>query len=149
MWIGTIGIKRRLSLAAAAPEAVNEANQASLADLAAVVSEAHSTKALRCPECEKPMPKSRYHAMIPVIVDRCRGCDSLWLDTGEYNLLRQLFRELATSDDPEIMRLREKVGAANSQWESRSSATERAAESLGDIIDAETLLTGLIRTLMR
>jgi Zn-finger nucleic acid-binding protein len=99
----------------------------SLADLAAVVTEADSKKPLRCPECEKFMAKERYQQMIPVNIDRCRHCNRLWLDTGEYSLIRRLYVELAISTDPQIVHLREKVATATMEFDTRATLTQTIA----------------------
>jgi hypothetical protein len=69
--------------------------------------------------------------MIPVTIDRCRHCNQIWLDTGEYNLVRRLYVEMMTSDDPQIVRLREKVGRVGAAWDARTTATEEAARAVG------------------
>jgi Zn-finger nucleic acid-binding protein len=117
-WISNLALLRRVRLDAQG--AVGDAgSRPSIADLAEIVEASDSRQALRCPQCEKPMVKDRYHPMIPVQIDRCRPCGYVWLDAGEFSLIRQLYAELMTSDDPEIVRRRDKVAAAMSAWEAR------------------------------
>jgi Zn-finger nucleic acid-binding protein len=118
-WIADIALLRRVRLDAAAPAGASSSPQISLADLAEIVSASDSKEPQRCPQCEKPMIKDRYHPMIPVQIDRCKPCGYVWLDTGEFSLIRQLYIELMTSDDPEIVRRRDKVAAALSAWDAR------------------------------
>jgi Zn-finger nucleic acid-binding protein len=126
-WISNIALLRRVRLDAEVSAAGNNANAGtSLADLAEIVSSADSKEPLRCPQCEKPMLKDRYHPMIPVQIDRCKPCGYVWLDTGEFSLIRQLYVELTTSDDPEIVRRRDKLAAALSAWDAR-----RAEQTFG------------------
>jgi Zn-finger nucleic acid-binding protein len=124
---------------------------ASLADLAEVVAASNSTRPLRCPQCEKAMAKDRYHPMIPITIDRCKPCGLIWLDAGELTLLRRLYRELMTSDDPEILRRREKLAGLNAQINAEKAAmlepgallasAPAGADSGPDIGDAFNLLT--------
>src|SRR5947209_12467046 len=46
----------------------------SLEDLVEIAATADSKMPLRCPTCEKPMTKGRFHQMIPVPIDRCPHC---------------------------------------------------------------------------
>jgi Zn-finger nucleic acid-binding protein len=160
MWIKEIVLRRQVALDVQAlhdaPSAAAQEAQGSLVDLAAVVTESDSKQTLRCPECSKPMAKDRYHPMIPVTIDCCRACQSMWLDAGEFNLLRRLYEEMAASDDPKIVRLREKVAAASAGWQMRSTATEeaersldQAARSLSDVADAAYMLSSLVRMFVR
>jgi Zn-finger nucleic acid-binding protein len=82
---------------------------ASIEDLAAVVAETDSKKELRCPSCGKMLQKDRFHPLIPVTIDRCKPCGCSWLDAGEMPMIRRLYAELMASDDPKVMRLRERV----------------------------------------
>jgi Zn-finger nucleic acid-binding protein len=151
-WIRTISVKRFINLDArqnSANAPVEDPNQATLADLASVVATADTKTVLRCPECEKPMQKTRYHSMIPVIIDRCRACDSLWLDAGELALLRRLFYEMATSDDPKIVQLREKIASVASQWTGRTTATQELHDAIEDASDYGDVLDTFIRILGR
>jgi Zn-finger nucleic acid-binding protein len=134
-WICDIALLRRVRLDAAA----SSAPQTSLADLAEVVAASDSKEPLRCPQCEKPMIKDRYHPMIPVQIDRCKPCGYVWLDTGELSLIRQLYIELMTSDDPEIVQRRDKVAAALSAWDScRGGQTHGPDDYFADGFDPLT-----------
>jgi Zn-finger nucleic acid-binding protein len=152
VWIDEIALKRQLALDRRdQPQSPASPDQpeASLADLAAVVAESDSRQPLRCPACSKPMVKDRYHPMIPVNIDRCRLCHSIWLDAGEFNLLRRLYRELAASDDPKIVALREKIASVDAQWQGRPTATDNAAQALNEIGDVGYVLTSLVEILSR
>lgn len=111
---------------------------ASLEDLAAVVTVANSKRAVRCPRCEKPMVKGRVHQMVPVDIDRCKPCDSVWMDTGEYALIRRLYVEMSTTEDPRLVALREKVAGVQLALENRKEALNderrvlRATHSMPD-----------------
>ena len=61
----------------------------------------------------------------------------VWLDAGELALLRALYRELITSDDPEIVRRREKVATILMQWEGRERAVTEAARQVDTITSAD------------
>jgi Zn-finger nucleic acid-binding protein len=119
-WMADIALLRRVRKDAEAFAGGADCGpRASLADLAEIVQASDTRQAVRCPQCEKPMLKDRYHPMIPVQIDRCKACRYVWLDTGELSLIRQLYVELMTSDDPEIVRRRDKLGAALSAWDAR------------------------------
>jgi Zn-finger nucleic acid-binding protein len=124
-WISNIALLRRVRLDAQAFHDTAEP-KSSLADLAEIVAASDSRQALRCPQCEKPMLKDRYHPMIPVQIDRCKACGYVWLDAGECSLIRRLYVELMTSDDPEIVRRRDKLATAMAAWEGK-----RAAQAFG------------------
>jgi Zn-finger nucleic acid-binding protein len=100
-----------------------------LADLASIVAEANSKQTLRCPGCQKPMAKDRFRQMIPITIDRCKACDRIWLDTGEYNLIRRLYVELILSTDPQIVELRDKIAATESAWQGRPTLTDTVGRS--------------------
>jgi len=144
------------SVPAAVPEseaqAVNadQSEQSPLADLAAIVAESDSKKPLRCPECEKMMRKDRYQQMIPVMVDRCKQCDRIWLDTGELHLLRRLYFELATSSDPQIVSLREKVAMVSMDWHTRPPLTQQPVpDSVSNAAEFADLAQLVLRLLIR
>lgn len=128
-WISNLALLRRLRDAAQpsagpAPDtAAGSGQEATLADLAQTVSVSNTREILHCPACEKPMAKDRIHPMIPVEIDRCKICGYTWLDAGEMELMRRLYRELMTSDDPEIVRRRDKIASVMSEWESRKGRT--------------------------
>lgn len=113
-------------LAAGTPDPVLA--EANLSDLATLVSESDTKEQLRCPDCGKLMVREKFHAMIPVMVDRCKPCDDLFLNPGEMNLLRKLYAELMTTDDPEIVRRREKLATAMAQWEGRRTMVDDLRE---------------------
>jgi len=75
------------------------------------------------------MHKDRFHPMIPVQIDRCRPCSSIWLDAGEFSLLRRLYVELMTSTDAEILHRREKVATLTAPPEARKAAAGDAKEA--------------------
>jgi len=120
-WISNIALLRRLRNDVAAVQGGQD--EVSLADLAQTVSVANTKVALHCPACEKPMTKDRMHPMIPIQIDRCKACGYVWLDAGELELMRRLYAELMSSDDPEIVRRREKVAAVMTQWDARKTST--------------------------
>jgi Zn-finger nucleic acid-binding protein len=106
---------------------------------------------LRCAECEKPMVKDRFHPMIPVDVDRCKACGYLWLDAGEMMLVRRLYAELMSSNDPEITRRRDKVAAVAAQWQGRRISVQEAQRALREeervsSADVFDLLAYLVRS---
>jgi len=119
-----------------------------LEDLIEIVAESDSKKPLRCPECEKSMRKDRYQQMIPVIVDRCKQCDRVWLDTGELHLLRRLYLELATSSDPQIVSMREKVAMVNMERHVQPTLAESVATDIADVA-SNMSLRALARMLLR
>ncbi len=102
----------------------------SLEDLAETAATANSTASLRCPACEKPMLKDRFHQMIPVPIDRCRQCRAMWLDAGEYPLIRRLYVELMISTDPRVVTLREKIAGARLEWDSHERALAQARDAM-------------------
>ena len=112
-WVANIALLSRIRTDAAASTAADTAaSPADLAELAEMVTASDSRTPLRCPQCEKPMVKDRYHPLIPVRIDRCKPCGHVWLDTGELSMIRVLYVELTTSVDPEIVRRRDKLAAA-------------------------------------
>ncbi|MGN6369917.1 MAG: zf-TFIIB domain-containing protein [Phycisphaerae bacterium] len=137
-WIAETAMHRRTRLdveqaqGAGAGGGEGSVMQQPLEDLVEIVATADSKMGLRCPVCEKPMVKDRYHQMIPVSIDRCRHCRSMWLDTGEYLLIRRLWVELVTSTDPRVVTLREKLAGARLEWD----AQERALAEARDAMDA-------------
>lgn len=116
---------------------------ASMEDLAAVVAETDSKKELRCPSCCKVLQKDRFHALIPVMIDRCKPCGCSWLDAGEMPMIRRLYAELMASDDPKVVRLREKMaggrgldrGPARPADVSNGAAFPDTLEMLFDLLD--------------
>lgn len=124
VWLGEVASARltRLEDAAAAKDT------AALADLAALVTEANTSDVVRCPECELPMAKQKFHMLIPVQIDRCPKCRGVWFDAGELRLVRTLYRELQQSTDPRIMALREKIALTRQQWDARRQALENIAD---------------------
>ena len=144
-WIGKIALTRltRLPL----PEAL--ANQP-LEELAALVTESNTKRLVRCPECMINMTKDRFHPLIPVNLDRCSKCQGFWLDAGELSLLRRLCAELHKSDDPRIVRLREKIAQTNLEWnQRREEAANMPQATAADVeiglFTLKTLLNILIR----
>ena len=118
-WIGSVMLLRRLRTDVQNPPPVPQAGDqpATLEDLAQTVAASNTKAILRCPECDKPMSKDRVQPMIPVQIDRCTPCQMVWLDAGEMELLRRLYRELMTSTDPEIVQKRERIGTLMADWE--------------------------------
>jgi Zn-finger nucleic acid-binding protein len=146
--IADIALLRRVRRDAATPAAgTPSAPSASLADLAEVVSASDSKVTLRCPQCEKPMIKDRFHPMIPVQIDRCKPCGYVWLDAGELSLIRQLYIELMTSDDPEIVRRRDQVATAMSAWDSRRTGQTFGPDDF--FSDGFDILTYFLRRVSR
>jgi Zn-finger nucleic acid-binding protein len=125
-WISSIALTR-LVRDPAAPK-----SQATLHELAETVTAAHTTTRLRCPQCEKEMLKDKFHPMVPVGIDRCKPCGMVWLDAGELALLRALYHELMTSDDPEIVRRREKIAAVLAQWDGRTTLVDKVVGQTDD-----------------
>jgi Zn-finger nucleic acid-binding protein len=132
-WIPHVALMRRANLDAAraaahlgepAPDhapasapsapAADAAVAASLTDLAAVVAETDTKKELRCPSCNKILQKDRFHALIPVTIDRCKPCGCSWLDAGEMPMIRRLYAEVMSSTDPKVVTLRQKTAGATS-----------------------------------
>jgi Zn-finger nucleic acid-binding protein len=143
-WMNTLALTRLVRLGVNEPEA-----EVSLVDLAETVAASDNRQAVRCAECEKEMMKDSFHPMIPVRIDKCRKCNTVWLDAGEYALLRALYRELMTSDDPEIVRRREKVATALAQWEGRKTASQEMRDDLSTgYVDPDDIVTPLIRLLI-
>ena len=124
-WMTDMALMRTVRLAGEAT-----AESVSIAELAETVNAADTKKKLRCPQCEKEMLKDKFHPMIPVGIDRCRACSMIWLDAGELALLRALYRELMTSEDPELVRRRDKIATIMAQWEGRPNPRDEAAREL-------------------
>ena len=141
-WISAMAMNRRTRLdveqaTRADPNGSTLMHQ-SLEDMAEVAAAADSRGPLRCPACEKPMLKDRFHHMIPVPIDRCRHCQSLWLDVGEFLLIRRLYVELVTSTDPRVVALREKLAGARLERD----ANHRAIADAREATDADILHGG-------
>lgn len=151
--VGEVGLKRLTRLEAlktknaqpapmSSPQAAlsTQTGEASLADLAVLVSESNTRKDLRCPSCEAVMRKSKVHPMVPVQIDMCPKCKSAWLDAGEMKLIQKLYSELQNSDDPQIVALREKIGRVGLQWEERRRETNESRQQIDTISgDIESL----------
>lgn len=126
-WIGVVQFVRRLRMDVAqctsAEGAQGDTSWATtpLEELAAQVQQENRKKPLRCPQCEHEMRKDRYHPMIPITIDRCKACNSLWLDRGEMAMLRRLYVEMMTSTDPQILRLKEKIAMTDLQMQTRKA----------------------------
>jgi Zn-finger nucleic acid-binding protein len=115
-WFGRTALMRRIR------EPMDTSEGApTIAELAEIVSSSQSAKDRRCPQCEKPMAKDRFHMMIPVTIDRCKACNCVWLDVGEMMLIHRLHHELVTSDDPEIVRRRDRIGQVMAQAEAHKA----------------------------
>jgi len=132
-----------------ANEHAEHAEQSPLGDLVEIVAASDSKGPLRCPECEKILRKDRYQQMIPVMVDRCKQCDRIWLDTGELHLLRRLYFELATSSDPQIVSLREKIAMVSMDWHTRPTLTQSTTESVHTATEVADLAKLVLRLLIR
>jgi Zn-finger nucleic acid-binding protein len=124
-----------------------------LEELAQIVQESNSRDMLRCAACEKPMVKGRFHPMIPVEVDRCLKCGYIWLDAGEMSLVRRLYAELMTTQDPEVARRRDKVAAVAAEWHAHRQSVRDAQQAVRDVSrnftrsnDAFDLLAYLLRS---
>jgi Zn-finger nucleic acid-binding protein len=131
-WINAGALLRRTQLdvrEANQAKAGNATSAASLEDLAQVVQESNSQAMLRCAECGKPMTKGKFHPLIPVVVDRCNPCGYIWLDAGEMMLVRKLYAELMTTDDPEITRRRDKVATVAAQWQEQRISLREAQQA--------------------
>jgi uncharacterized protein len=124
-WMNNLALTRLIRLG------VNDAESGtSLVDLAETVAASDNRKPVRCAECVKEMLKDKFHPMIPVRLDKCKKCHTIWLDAGEYALLRALYRELMTSDDPEIVGRREKVARVMSDWEGRPRLADQVLQDI-------------------
>jgi Zn-finger nucleic acid-binding protein len=164
-WIDEVALMRRTRMDAGRESQTGEnagagvaaaASVPSLSELAEIVQTSNSREMLRCAVCEKPLLKERFHPMIPVEVDRCRECKCVFLDAGELALVRRLYVELMTTDDPEILRRRDKVAAVAAQWQARKDSVLEARDNLQDALthrsrhataDAFDLLGYLLRSL--
>jgi len=146
-WITAVAMLRRVRLDVRAAKERSPENPTDdstlppLADLVAIVAESHNKKPQRCPQCEKPMLKDRFQQMIPVTIDRCKPCNSIWLDTGEYNLIRRLYVEMILSTDPRIVQLREKIGSVGAAWEARGTLADPVAPSAATDFTVSVLLS--------
>jgi Zn-finger nucleic acid-binding protein len=157
-WIGNLSLMRRTRAEAAAeaaptsspdgPPPIPTAPPATLEDLIETVQASDTKKVLRCAQCEKEMAKERFHPMIPVNVDHCQKCDWFWLDAGELALLERLYAELMNSNDPEIVRRREKVAAAMGAWDRRPTATEEAERAVNEALAEGQTAASLLRMLL-
>ena len=140
-------------VAVAEPAVSTVPEQSPLEDLVEIVAASDSKGPLRCPDCEKVMRKDRYQQMIPVMVDRCKACDRVWLDTGELHLLRRLYVELGTSTDPEVVRLREKMAVVSMDWHTRpvlgQVQGQPTAEVAGPTMEIADLSQLVFRLLVR
>jgi len=124
----------------------------SLSELADIVHTSDSHDMLRCGECEKPMVKEQFHPMIPVQVDRCPRCNTIWLDAGELPLIRRLYAELMNSTDPEIQRRRDKVARVAAELQGRKIAQQQERDRLQRDDDGEStfdLLQHLLDSVIR
>lgn len=124
-----------------------EPGEASLMELAATVRESNTKGRLKCPDCQVEMRKDRYHQMIPVEIDRCSKCNGIWLDVGEKALIVRLWKELQTSDDPQVVALRDKVAGVASAWESRPTLTEEVLGTQQESINQLNEFSRILRIL--
>jgi Zn-finger nucleic acid-binding protein len=113
VWIAGTALLRRLRMDV--DNNVDTLGGGSLENLIELVGESDAKVPLRCPDCAKPMAKTKLHPLIPVTIDRCGICKGVWLDAGEFRLLRTLHKELMTSDDPELQRKLEKIAGVRLQ----------------------------------
>lgn len=123
-----------------------------IVELAALVTESDSRGEVRCPRCMAPMSKERVHQLVPVNVDRCAKCQMTWLDAGELKMLQRLYYEMQTSDDPKVVRIREKIGMINLDRVNDKNGMDDAISSSewGDIASSVggvlgTILRGMLR----
>ncbi|HVX86982.1 MAG TPA: hypothetical protein VH253_19515 [Phycisphaerae bacterium] len=147
-WVPHVALMRRANLDAAraaahlgepAPDhapagstpapAGDAAVAATLTDLAAVVAETDTKKELRCPSCNKILVKDRFHALIPVTIDRCKPCGCSWLDAGEMPMIRRLYAELMSSTDPKVVTLRQKASGTSHDPVARAGADRANASA--------------------
>jgi Zn-finger nucleic acid-binding protein len=52
---------------------------------------------LRCPKCGNPMLANFYSLAYPIEVDRCLGCDVIWFDKNELEVLECLIEKTQNS----------------------------------------------------
>src|SRR5437899_1611358 len=97
-WMSQTALIRRMRMDA--DQNVDVMAGGNLEDLIEVAAQTDAKAPLRCAGCAKPMMKGRLHPLIPVIVDRCIACCEVWMDAGEYRLIRYLHKEMVTTDDP-------------------------------------------------
>ena len=124
-------------------EALAAQNQ--IADLAAIVVESNCPKTRRCNVCSTDMLKDKIHPMIPVNMDRCPKCDALWLDVGEFSLIKKLFVELQNSTDPEVLARRDKLALAMLQWEGRTRGVQAAEDQSSALAEGVNMLSWVLR----
>jgi Zn-finger nucleic acid-binding protein len=136
-WVGHVQLTRLVRTPVS-----GEAGTQPLAELAALVSESNVNATLRCPECQIPMGKDRFHPMVPLTLDSCPKCRARWLDAGELNLLRRLYYEMINSNDPEIVEIREKLAQVNLGWELRREYNEDLAAQTKRMRSYNTIGTG-------
>lgn len=124
-WMQDVSLQRLVQQ----PQEGNDA-AVSLQDIAAVVAESNTTKKLHCPTCPNDLEKDRFHPLIPVEIDRCPKCKGIYLDVGELPLLQHLWTELQNSDDPQIVRLRDKIAGINLDRELRRQDIQDQVEEM-------------------
>jgi Zn-finger nucleic acid-binding protein len=135
-WMPMAALMRRFRLDlennAGSGDPLPDESAAPLADLAEMAKACNSSGVLHCPECEKALTKQKFHPMIPVQIDRCKPCASLWLDAGEYVLLRRLQQALATSEEPEIIARRKKFSASSGSWDAQANSKSYTGVAPGE-----------------
>ena len=52
-----------------------------------------------CPRCDKPLYAFAY-PQTRVVIERCKACGGLWLDAGEFKLIREAREQLPTPEEP-------------------------------------------------
>lgn len=113
--------------------------------LAEMVLTSNTSKTMKCLDCKLEMKKEKIHPMIPVWMDRCPKCRSVWLDVGEKSLICRLWYELQSSTDPRIIEKRERLALAASEWTGRTTMADEVASSFGNTNDADITTFTLYR----
>ena len=148
-WIQKIALLHSVrKLAADSAERTPEqiaADRQDIAELAATVVESNNTKPLRCNVCSAAMVKEKFHPMIPVIMDHCLKCDGIWLDVGEFSMIKKLWVELQTTTDPDLIDKRDKLAMAHLQWEQHKEGFQSTAQTLANVGQGLNILTFLLQ----
>lgn len=108
VWISRQGLLHLVRM----PSDDDQAQQASLQDLASVATESDTLRAMACPECNAKMRIDRLHPIIPVSLQFCDKCQYVWMDVGKLPLIQRLYTEFQKSTDPKIVEIREKYAMA-------------------------------------
>lgn len=103
------------------PEAVQQ-------KMIAMADAANSQERLFCWTCGKQMVKESFKHWPEIQLDRCPGCNGLWLDQGELEKCQIYWEHMQDNPDSETAQRAARLGELDAQWAQRKADIEEEIE---------------------